>query len=284
MRWTCLILVAAVVTMAPLSSHAQSPSTACAFDTAAFTFTHSFTLGISAANPDLTPADGPPEAVEAARTIAAYFDPPASLALPFWARVAPAREDRPPPPSSYVGHGLDDFIHLTLGANGRLADRRIDVRTVSYELNDAITAAILKADSAGAFPAPSSFLAQRDNRITLRLVNKEHGGASAFPLMAITLPMVRAESNVKVLRFPDPQYPRNALAARVEEEVELSYVVGVDGAVDNSAPFQLRRVLYRPFAEAVVVALKGGRYVPAQLAGCPVPMLAHQGFGFKLRR
>lgn len=183
-----------------------------------------------------------------------------------------------------MGHGLDDFIHLTLGANGRLKDRRIDVRTVSYELNDAITAAILKADSAGAFPTPSAFLAQRDNRITLRLVDLEHAGVTAFPLMAITLPMVRAESNVKILRFPDPQYPRNALAARVEEEVEVNYVVGVDGTVDNSAPFQLLRVLYRPFAEAVVVALKGGRYVPARLAGCPVPMLARQGFGFKLRR
>jgi hypothetical protein len=74
------------------------------------------------------------------------------------------------------------------------------------------------------------------------------------------------------------------VAAQVEEEVELLYVVGEDGRVSETAPFQLLRVVHRPFAEAVIIALRDGRYNPGQVQGCPVPMLARQVFDFRIRR
>ncbi|HEX9562491.1 MAG TPA: hypothetical protein VF981_00900 [Gemmatimonadaceae bacterium] len=255
----------------------------CSFDTAAVTSLHTFTIGLAAAGADLVPVDGPPEALGAAEAIASHFAAPGSMSLPLWARVGVMGSSASSPVPA-VGHGFDDFIHLTLSRDGRLGDRNLDIRTASAEFNEALAQAVLRADSASALPVPSEFLERTRNRVTLRLVDVDKVNVPSFPLMRMVIPTIRAESGVRVIRLPGAEYPRNAAYAAVEDSVEVQYVVSEAGVADVNAPFALLRVRYRPFAEAVIEAVRKGTFEPARVRGCPIPMLVRQAFFFAIRR
>lgn len=163
------------------AAHPQGTES-CSFDTAAVSKPDTVAIGIAAADAWLAPAPAPTEAVQAAQVIALNFTPPTSFSLPFWARIKPPR-NHPRGHPFMIGRGLDDFINLTLGPDGHLRDRALDIRTTSPELNAALRAAIMKADSGAEFPVPGDLLRAAGSRIVLRLVNARRSAVVAFPLM-----------------------------------------------------------------------------------------------------
>ena len=86
---TLLALGAAWRAAAPVRpSGARVPSPAdCAFDTASRIVVHRDTLGLAPIGANLQPASGVDEELSVADAIRSFFQPPASLSVPFWARV-----------------------------------------------------------------------------------------------------------------------------------------------------------------------------------------------------
>lgn len=257
----------------------------CAFDTLAVTRPDTVVLGLSAAGPTLLPSSGPPEAVTAAEAIARHFVAPQSMSLPLWARIHDAPGGGRPSslPRFQVGHGLDEFVHLTLRNDGRLADRNVDVSTASPEFSEALRSAILRADSAGDLPSPGDALRRSGGRITLRVVDPDKPSVPTFMLMTVRLNVLQADRNVKLLKMPPVRYPPSAQRADVPDDVFIQYVVGADGRADPNERYHILQARYGDFTAAVLEALPGASYEPAQVAGCPVPTMVWQPFSFRMR-
>ena len=78
-----------------------------------------------------------------------------------------------------------------------------------------------------------------------------------------------------------PRFPRDLQDAGIEGQVLLQGVIGTDGQLSLPS-LRVLRTSHPAFAAAVVAAAPGLRYVPARVAGCPVPMRVQQPFTFAL--
>lgn len=104
---------------------ARRLSAACDFDTAAATELHSHSIGLAPAGDDLGAGLSSPEALRSAEVVASHFHPPASVSLPFWARVVSGPDSVPPGHTHTLSHGLDDFFVLSFRKDGHLFDRDV---------------------------------------------------------------------------------------------------------------------------------------------------------------
>jgi len=269
----------------PVRAVAHAPSRdECSFDTASRIVGHHDTLGLAPIGANLQPVAGMDEELSVADAIRSYFQPPASVSVPFWARVfAPHQEVTQPTTTKIPGHGLSDFFFLKLRADGHLAERNIDVNTASTELNRSILEAIQRADSAGAFAPPSRRLRGQGGVVRLRIMDMATTTVPAVPLFIASVDAVRADAGAEQIEPPHVSYPQTGRRAAISDTVEMQYVVTAEGrAAPNS--FRLTRVHYRDFAEAVIAALPSSRYQPARVGNCPVPILVEQSFIFGIRR
>ena len=268
----------------PAAAPLPGSSTAwCDFDTAAATGMHRHTIALSPAGDDLRAAPSSGDALAIAEAVAAHFLPPARVSLPFWARVVSAADSTPVGYTASLGHGLDDFIVLPVRRDGHLAGRNVAITTASPELNAQLLAAILAADSAGAFPKPSVAVQRRGGKVVLRLVDAEEATAPALQLMTVEIPVVRATRPVKYLGGVQPEYPVNGRRASVDDSVELQYVIDEEGKV-NMASARVLRGRYADFIKQTIEALPKGRFEPARVGECAVPLLAQQLFVYQMRR
>ena len=106
-----------------------------------------------------------------------------------------------------------------------------------------------------------------------------------LPLRLLDLPVKRFSSMVSIdmERSTHARYPEGLSGAGWDGAVDVEYVVSPAGSVIP----QTIRVLggtERRFAAAVLEALKGARFLPARIDGCPVPVLTLQRFEFRAGR
>jgi len=85
---------------------------------------------------------------------------------------------------------------------------------------------------------------------------------------------------VKSLEQGTVRYPEAARARRVEDVVELEYVVGPTGETRSIRP--LKRT-YREFLAAAVAAVRENRFKPAEAGGCRVSVVVNQRVSFSVR-
>ncbi len=273
--------IALLVLAAPWRVEAQGRIPECSFDTTAVTRPIPVDIGLVA-----TPGRGAPAQhlhyhIFSAQAIRDHFEAPSTISLPLWSRV------RPPligaaPRTSVLGSGLHSEIVFHLTPEGRLRDSVILVATQSVELNEALRAAVLRADSARAFPAAPPGRAWDRGRIVLRLASWESPSQEGVGLMRLTLPMIMADTPVTVVEIPQPRYPVGGLRAGAEDAVDLLFVVGTDGRVVRGS-VQIVGGEFRQFAEAAATAVERGTFNPARIRGCAVPMQVAQRVNFGIR-
>lgn len=270
-----------LVVAAPWRAEAQGEIPVCSFDTAAVTRPTPVAIGLVA-----TPGRGaPPQQLHhhifAAQAIRDHFETPAVISLPLWSRVRP-----PPggaaPTSDVLGSGLHSEIVFHLTPEGRLRDSIIQVATQSVELNDALRVAVLRADSARAFPLAPPGRSWDGGRIVLRLARWDLPREDGVGLVRLTLPMIMADTPVSVIEIPQPRYPVGGQRAGAGDVVDLLFVVGTDGrAIPGSV--QIVGGEFRQFAEAAVSAVERGHFNPARVGGCGLPMQVAQRISFGIR-
>lgn len=277
-RTAALILLALAT---PWRAEAQSELPACSFDTAAVTRPVPVAIGLVA-----TPGRGAPtqhlhQHIFAAQAIRDHFQPPASISLPLWSRIQPpaggaARS------TDVLGSGLHTEIVFHLTPEGRLSDSLIRAATQSVELNEALRAAVLRADSARALPAAPPGRSWDGGRIVLRLASWETPREDGVGLVRLTLPMILADTPVSVIDIPQPRYPVGGQRVGAGDVVDLLFVVGADG---RAMPGSIQVVggEFRQFAETAVSAVERGRFNPARVGGCAIPMQVAQRINYGIR-
>lgn len=77
-----------------------------------------------------------------------------------------------------------------------------------------------------------------------------------------------------------PEYPLIAQTARVQGDVVLEAIIGIDGTVEN---LRLVRSASPLLTEAALVAVREWRYTPTLLNGIPVPVVMTVTVSFTLR-
>jgi protein TonB len=114
------------------------------------------------------------------------------------------------------------------------------------------------------------------------------GGISAFPPppppptpTKVTAPIPvggRIKAPTRIAYAP-PAYPSMALAARVEGDVTIEAIIGVDGSVQN-----VRLLRGSPLLnDAALDAVSHWQYTPTLLNGVPVPVVMTVRVSFRLR-
>lgn len=273
------------LTVAP-SAAAQGGEAACSFDTAAVTRPVSVAIGLVATPGRETPAQQSLRRVYAAQAIAEHFEPPATVSLPLWARVQPPAPDSAQAPqgqtSNAVGNGLHSELVFHLTPEGRLRDTTIELSTLSPEINAALRAAVRRADSARAFPAAPEGPPWEQGRIVLQLARWWPSRPAGAGLMQVSIPMIVVDSPVTIVNLPRPAYPVSRQHAGVEGAVDLHYAVGTNGRV---IPGSVRVIAgeYHDFAAAAIRAVERGRFTPARVRGCAIPMQVRQRMSFSIR-
>ena len=81
---------------------------------------------------------------------------------------------------------------------------------------------------------------------------------------------------------PKPQYPASLLAAGVEADVSVRFVVDSTGRVKEPS-IEFRTHVHQLFMEAIRASLRRSRFFPARFATMVVPQLVQQEFRFELR-
>lgn len=275
-------LSALLMLIAPWQAGAQDTFPACSFDTTAVTRPSAVAIGLVA-----TPGPGAPSVqwqhhLLVAQAVAEHFVAPAGVSLPLWARVRPPESTAPRGPQPHLSSGLGTEIIFHLGVEGRLRDTTVQVSTHSQEINEALIAAIRRADAAGSFPPAPGGRSWERGQIRLRLAPWDPPGENGVGLMRVTIPFIIADTPVSVVNLPAPAYPVGGQRAGAGDVVEVFFAVGTNGRV---IPGSIRVVggRYRQFVEAAVRSVERGLFNPARIRGCAVPMEVAQRMNFNIR-
>lgn len=89
----------------------------------------------------------------------------------------------------------------------------------------------------------------------------------------------QVEKQAEAMNDVKPEYPSSLQSAGIEGEVDVQFVVGVDGRADMST-FKVMKSNNDMFSNAVRNAVSRARYRPAEIGGKKVRMLVQQPFMF----
>jgi len=251
-------------------------STPCLFDTAAHTVIDTVTVGLVAAWRKEQPTEARDDYLLAAQTIQDFFQRPALLRLPFWARTVKSRGENP----SITG--LYGYVRFRLDQIGRLADTVIDVDMSSPDVGESIAAAVRRADSANAFTPPSRAVLHDHGTIRLRFAAVPDTGRHSIPLMRLVIPTIVIDSVPALISFPRLSYPVGLRRAGLGDRVTLQFVVLSDGRIDPGS-LDLLQAGYREFAIQAINGVRKARFRPARIGACAVPTVVAMPVDFKIR-
>ena len=268
-----LLSLITLLTATPVGSQDSTP---CLFDTAAHTIIDTVTVGLLAAVPKGQPVQMRHDYLLAAQTIQNFFQRPAQLRLPFWARTVQVRGQGP----SITG--LYGYVQFRLDQLGRLADTEIHVDMSSPDVAESIVAAVRRADSANAFLSPSRDILHDHGIIRLRFGIVPDTGRQSIPMLRLVVPMIVIDSVPTMISFPQLGYPVALRAAGVGDNVLLQFVVLPDGHIDPGS-LDLLQAGYREFAVAAIDGVRRARFRPARIGACAVPTVVSMPVSFKVR-
>ena len=258
---------------------ASQDSTSCSFDTAAHTVMEPVTLSLAALWRAGQSVAARNDYVFAAQAIQTQFQRPEQVRLPLSARTI----GRTPQPGTFSTLPLRGLVRFRLDRVGHLADKEIQVDFPSQDVAHNILAAVKRADSANAFPPPSSAVLHDQGFIRLRVEPLPDTVGSNIPLIRLMVPEVLVDSAPAVVSFPPMEYPRELREAGLGDSILLKVLVLSDGSIDPSS-LDLLNAQYRETALAVIEHVQNFKFRPARIGGCAVPMFVSLPVAFKIKR
>ncbi|HEY7566069.1 MAG TPA: TonB family protein [Gemmatimonadaceae bacterium] len=184
--------------------------------------------------------------------------------------------------ATFGAHGLYGFQYAP---TGRLLRPRILVSSLSRRLDSAVVRAVTVAsDSGGLLPLPEGSKDSVELRLTIGTSPMTDSLTVAGPLFRVRLPVfdqvTRPWSDNK---SEFPRYPVGERQAGIEGKVHVELVIRSDGTADPQS-ILIQRATTMSFAQNVYEAILKAKFVPARVAGCPVPSLVTQPFEFTIAR
>ena len=193
---------------------------------------------------------------------------------------------------------------LTVGQDGQLIGIALTQSSLVARVDSALLSALRTAVESGGVLPPSVHRIVKPLTIFVALsvgpsTERELGPEAApqerpvmprrrtveLPLRLLDLPVKRFSAMVKsdLERSTRVAYPADLGRAQWEGDVDLEYVVGKNGTV---VPGTIRVIggTERRFVATAIEALKGTRFVPAEIDGCPVSVLVLQRLSFRAGR
>lgn len=244
---------------------------ACVFDTAARRDTVAHVLSVIVLRGSDTAADyGISHAV--GTMIREHFDPPSSIGALFYPYVIGPLDKATFRPSSLESSTYGS-IGFSIRRDGTLGGIRILATTGDSATDQELVRALHLSSDSGEGVYLTGPL--RDSDDQFRVLITSRGGSGAEPLVRLRVPTIHAEAGAAIQSAKVPNYPPNALRARIPADVELVFIIDETGrAVPNS--IRLVSAPYQEFAESAIAAILAERFRPAKAGGCPVKMLVHQ--------
>ena len=256
-----------------VSAQSRTPAARCVFDTAAHRDTIVTTVSIfvrkdadSVADPALTRAIG--------MMMRGRFHPPESIASLFYPNTAGPKEG----PFGPGGWTFGTF-ELTIRPNGGFDGIRWLVSTGDSATDDAFLRAVREAGDSGIGTALRPLLRGSDVRV--RVVVTSRVDDSVAVILRVRVPVIRAQSSVRIRTFVAPGYPETAKVAGVQARVELQFIVDESGHVPPNS-IQVVSAAYQEFVESAVNAVRAETFRPAMAGGCPLKMQVEQGVRFTI--
>lgn len=203
--------------------------------------------------------------------------------------VAPEHLDIPQPiawdtASTPAGAQLRSFgplaaaMMLVLDTGGHVSFVQLLEASASAPLNAALVAAVHRAESSGAWSALPP-IASAPDTVWLGVSAERHRPRAAEQLFETQQSYLPISQPVSIISQPTPQYPTAALAAGVETQVDLDFLVLPSGAPTS---IRARRARDGAFVQAAIDAVQGSSFRPAMAGQCRVSDLARQSFRFSL--
>ena len=244
----------------------------------------------------LTRTDLAPLSTEAAReqhgyleALAGFFVRPPRLDLPLLP-VLDANSLGQSPDS--IHFHIDGPLLLPLTASGRLAGGAPHANSASAALNAAVEKAVRRLDSSGGIPIPHWQLSHTSRFLTAWIEVAAEAPPDGVALLRTGLPVLRADTNTTPLSQPKPTYPPAYQMRGDGATLDLRYIVLESGRVDL-ASIEVLAVRYdgtgnlsqatRAFIDATTPVIRGSRFKPASIGGCPIRTLIRQRIIYNAR-
>ena len=211
--------------------------------------------------------------IPVAMALAAHFTQPSELHIHSWPGTYI--------PGSGTGAGLQNHfglggtLHFDLDHKGRLTSRAPLITTDSPDLNAAIAGALQAASTEGAF-APAT------GGQEFEIVESIAPATDAVAFARIRLRAIPVDGIPRFLSAPPLQYPQVGDRRRVGDRVLFEFIIQEDGSVDR-ASVRVLRAGYAEFVESALATIRGARFEPGTVHGCPVRTRVTQGVSFRVR-
>ncbi|HEX5831066.1 MAG TPA: TonB family protein [Gemmatimonadaceae bacterium] len=219
----------------------------------------------------------------ALQTILHGFEAPVPLGLDLDTRF-PFTEHRGPgeraPVRGFAIPSLESGLRFTLHADGRVTGAEWRHRSATPALDSALRMHLEREGSSGRLQFLLSGLAEDSVQLVLATDVRPGSSAVVQPLLLARVPRYRA-TFTRALPGPRPHYPANLLAAGVDGEVRVRYVVDDQGHVEPGS-VALASATSNEFAHAVLSTVPGMRHSPMTVAGCATRSWVEAPFVFKV--
>ena len=228
-----------------------------------------------------------------------------------------AREFRLPEPFAFPVWSVPDTLRpevavpalameaeVVIAADGRLRGIAMTQTSLDRALDASLAAALRRVVEGAGMPRPEALGVRKDMTLFVSLTFDRQLDAAApppgaqpaktpaparrvvaQPLSRLARPTARFSTQLLAdhRRSSAPRYPLEFRREERDGDVTIELVVGPDGTVVPGTT-RLIDATERAFAEAVFASIKGQRYRPAEIGGCPVPVLSRMSFSFRIDR
>ncbi|PYO95881.1 MAG: hypothetical protein DMD62_00350 [Gemmatimonadetes bacterium] len=268
---------------APRALIAQQLGTDCTFDTAARIRMDTVLIRLAAGPRIGNTSELRDEYLNAAAVISAYYEPPARLEVPLWARTFGGRASRPELKTTDAGYGFDGEMRFQLDSAGRLVGDSVHIETLHLDFAVSVVAAVLRADSAHGFAPPSRLLRRHHSMIQLHFAGEPEDGYPGAMLLRVVVPAVRIDKAPEMQSIRRINYPGDLLRAHMGGRIVLQFVITQDGSPDLGT-LSVVQGEFRDFALVAIDAVGTARFTPAKIGSCRLSTLVRMPFDFKLRQ
>jgi hypothetical protein len=190
-----------------------------------------------------------------------------------------------------VTFGMTTAVMFQITRDGRVEGSQLLVTSLSPSLDSAALGAVARADSEQLLLAlPREVDGRAHLRFTTYVATDTGKGASAH---GVTGPLARTSAPVwtsfkmpgMIPRVAPPEYPRQAVMARVADSVTAAFVLDETGAVMLNTVY-FTKVTYREFEISVIkwLYVPQPRYRPGIVGGCAAKFAVVQPFSYQIER
>ena len=229
-----------------------------------------------------------------AMTTGTVLQLPHPLAVPsiFYVREVPTGEGKKK--SKRLVQGLRGEVMLVLDSSGAPVSAVLVQSMLDPVLDSALIAAVRQAMSYG-IPQPVVDAARLNRGLALFVRLETQSGTEKAPpidrngrkasvvIGALRLPAIAMTRMARLRKMERPEYPGPAMAAGIEGDVLVDFVIAPDGLVAPRT-LALHHASSSDFALASLHALEKAEFSPAMSDACPVALLVEQPFKFVMHR